>query len=629
MSKIIYIGVLLICALSCKPLTEPEFSNVHDPDAPNFVPDKPTLVNATLSTDKNFVTITWADNSNYESGYTIQKKIGAGNWETLLNVDTDSESYTDSLTTAGTVPIKYRVASTYRSTQSPYTESNLVTFTFRLTVTIDGQGAVKENVVQGKSEYDYGTFIELLPSPTDGWRFHEWNGDIDGAQESIVVQLTEDMNIKAVFKPREFADLQTLEITDIGRINAVSGGRFLNTYGSSILEKGLCWSESSSPTFGVSDCSSDGSGFSAYTSDITGLSPATTYFARAYARNRNGVFYGETFQFTTLPPPSWTEIDVTNGLEILDIHLNGTQWYVVAENGIYKSSDNGLNWTQIVNSTELTYTSITSDNNGTIYAGAKGGVAAVQNFAYIFKSTNGGSTWGEVLKANHLNESVSVSRIIAQSDGNVVALINQRPNVSQTYGHMYYSTDGGKYWEHISEQNISGTSSNNGGMFDATLIGDKLLIGGGKHWNFSAYRTTTFETSFFANGSTQIDASHFSAGLFSFAAIGSSNSIAVGVSPDGRWAISENRGQDWSVGNIIDYEIIELHDIVVVDDQTFYATGSNGTVLQTDNAGEEWLPVSGLSSFNELQSADVTNLIYLDDDHLILTASNGKIYLYR
>ncbi len=46
---------------------------------------------------------------------------------------------------------------------------------------------------------------------------------------------------------------------------------------------------------------SNGAGVGTFTSEIKGLSPSTTYYARAYAVNAKGISFGETVEFTTQP----------------------------------------------------------------------------------------------------------------------------------------------------------------------------------------------------------------------------------------------------------------------------------------------------------------------------------------
>jgi len=51
--------------------------------------------------------------------------------------------------------------------------------------------------------------------------------------------------------------------------------------GSSVIARGVCWSNSSLPTIG-NNKTTDGTGIGIFTSSITGLSPNTTYYVRAY-----------------------------------------------------------------------------------------------------------------------------------------------------------------------------------------------------------------------------------------------------------------------------------------------------------------------------------------------------------
>ncbi|MDD4033074.1 MAG: FISUMP domain-containing protein [Bacteroidales bacterium] len=67
---------------------------------------------------------------------------------------------------------------------------------------------------------------------------------------------------------------------------------------SSVTARGVCWSTSENPTTSDSK-TTDGMGLGTYTSNITGLSPNTTYYVRAYATNTNGIAYGQQRSFIT------------------------------------------------------------------------------------------------------------------------------------------------------------------------------------------------------------------------------------------------------------------------------------------------------------------------------------------
>jgi len=93
--------------------------------------------------------------------------------------------------------------------------------------------------------------------------------------------------------------LVTSAITSIGSSTAVSGGVTTSDGGSSITARGVCWSTSSGPTISLSTKTADGSGAGSYSSNISGLSPSTTYYVRAYATNSTGTGYGQELSFTT------------------------------------------------------------------------------------------------------------------------------------------------------------------------------------------------------------------------------------------------------------------------------------------------------------------------------------------
>jgi len=83
----------------------------------------------------------------------------------------------------------------------------------------------------------------------------------------------------------------TSSVTYITYNSAESGGNITADGGAIITAKGVCWSTSSNPTTADSK-TTDGSGTGSFTSSLTGLSPETTYYVRAYATNSEGTAYG-------------------------------------------------------------------------------------------------------------------------------------------------------------------------------------------------------------------------------------------------------------------------------------------------------------------------------------------------
>ncbi|HPS61664.1 MAG TPA: DUF1566 domain-containing protein [Bacteroidales bacterium] len=85
--------------------------------------------------------------------------------------------------------------------------------------------------------------------------------------------------------------VSTAILTNITSTSATSGGNVTTEGGSAVIFRGVCWSTSSSPTIADSH-TTDGSGTGAFVSSITGLTPNTNYYVRAYAMNSAGTAYG-------------------------------------------------------------------------------------------------------------------------------------------------------------------------------------------------------------------------------------------------------------------------------------------------------------------------------------------------
>ncbi len=111
--------------------------------------------------------------------------------------------------------------------------------------------------------------------------------------------------------------ISTSSITSITTEAALGGGAVTSDGGASVTGRGVCWSVNASPTTSDSK-TQDGNGLGTFTSSLTGLTPGTTYFVRAYAINSEGTAYGSAQTFTTesLPLPELTTAAIS------DITLN-------------------------------------------------------------------------------------------------------------------------------------------------------------------------------------------------------------------------------------------------------------------------------------------------------------------
>ena len=92
--------------------------------------------------------------------------------------------------------------------------------------------------------------------------------------------------------------LTTTAADTITLTTAKSGGNVTDDGGAPVTARGVCWSTFSPPTI-TNDHTTDGTGTGLFFSSITGLSPGTTYYVRAYATNSVGTAYGNEINFTT------------------------------------------------------------------------------------------------------------------------------------------------------------------------------------------------------------------------------------------------------------------------------------------------------------------------------------------
>ncbi len=90
--------------------------------------------------------------------------------------------------------------------------------------------------------------------------------------------------------------------TSVGTDSVVIGGNITNDGGSAIVLRGVCYSTSPNPNMG-NQRTEDGSGTGSFNTVLRGLNSSTTYYARSYAKNSNGVVvYGNEVSFTTSSP---------------------------------------------------------------------------------------------------------------------------------------------------------------------------------------------------------------------------------------------------------------------------------------------------------------------------------------
>ena len=80
---------------------------------------------------------------------------------------------------------------------------------------------------------------------------------------------------------------------DIGYNSMMAGGTVTDDGGDRTAERGVCYSDTTTPFYGVHDCiAAEGQGEGEFDVEITNLTMYATYFVRAYVKNSQGITYG-------------------------------------------------------------------------------------------------------------------------------------------------------------------------------------------------------------------------------------------------------------------------------------------------------------------------------------------------
>lgn len=234
--------------------------------------------------------------------------------------------------------------------------------------------------------HDVGSFVTILTdlTPNTTYYIRAYAANSEGVGYSSEKSFKTD--------PITGATVITAEVTEITINSAVSGGNITDDGGSTITERGVCWSTTPGPTIEDSK-TDDGSGTGIFISNITGLSPNTTYYIRAYATNSATTSYGNEIFFTTSGSPP-----VVTTVEISSVTSNS------ASSGGNVTSDGGLPvtargvcWSTQDNPTIVDSHTIDGMGTGTYSSSLTGLIPETKYFVRAYAVNSIGTSYGNIL----------------------------------------------------------------------------------------------------------------------------------------------------------------------------------------------------------------------------------------
>jgi hypothetical protein len=177
-------------------------------------------------------------------------------------------------------------------------------------------GTVIANYLSTSVTFEYGTTtaygntVNAIPNPVTGNNSTNVSANLSGlnsgtiyhfrvkAVNSLGITTGSDDTLTTISRTVPF--LTTDSVALITQTTAVSGGNITNDGGEAVTARGVCWSTTANPTTN-DNITSEGTGTGSFASNISGLTPGTTYYIRAYATNNIGTAYGDEKSFKTPP----------------------------------------------------------------------------------------------------------------------------------------------------------------------------------------------------------------------------------------------------------------------------------------------------------------------------------------
>jgi uncharacterized protein (TIGR02145 family) len=219
--------------------------------------------------------------------------------------------------------------------------------------------------------------------------------------------------------------LTTGEATLITSDSALVTGNILTHGGAEILERGIVWGTSENPTLDInSGFTTGGAGIGEFSAYLSGLTPSTQYFARAYATNSAGTAYGNQVSFTTLQlvmVPTVITAPVTS-----ITHVSAQGGGEVTEGGGATVTDRGVVYSTMPNPTLADSIVYSRRGLGAYVSRMTGLMPLTEYYVRAFATNSAGTAYGEQMlftTESEFGQPCPGLPTVKDIDGNVYATV--------------------------------------------------------------------------------------------------------------------------------------------------------------------------------------------------------------
>lgn len=198
----------------------------------------------------------------------------------------------------------------------------------------------------------------------------------------------------------------TSDVSSVSTTSVIAGGKVVDSGGSTIEARGVVWRTKNNPTIGLSTKTYNGTGAGTFTSTVTGLTPGTTYYLRAYATNTQGTSYGDEVSFTTKAAKPTVTTSSASNITLTSATVGGN---VTSSSGA-DVTERGVVWSTTKNPTTSGDKKQVGSGQGSFSTELTGLEVATTYYVRAYAINSVGTAYGEELsfttKAEGANEDV-------------------------------------------------------------------------------------------------------------------------------------------------------------------------------------------------------------------------------